>query len=157
MARPQLTISSNYTLWVRLNGTDHINGSPFHVYVGASKFSAADSYVKVNYVWDAGNAETLYIVARDKFGNNVTASSFHDSCKKRCSAFRFSTVVRASIATSRVTQGRIVGNATSTGNITSFVMASTASAFPSQYVGYAVNVYGETRNITHTPFLASPL
>ena len=145
LARPQLTISSNYTLWVQLSGTTHIHGSPFHVYVGASKFSAADSYVKLNYAWEAGEAETLYIIARDKFGNNVTESSFSDSCKKRCSSFRFSTVIRSSIAMSLVNQGQI----SAAGSTTYFTLASTASAFPGQYVGYAVNVAGETRNITH--------
>jgi hypothetical protein len=145
MARPQLTISSNYTLWVQLGGTTHIDGSPFHVYVGASKFSAADSYVKVNYAWEAGEAETLYIIARDKFGNNVTESSFSDSCKKKCSAFRFSTVIRSSISMSLVNQGQIAA----AGSAMHFTMASTSSAFPGQYVGYAVNVGGETRNITH--------
>ena len=146
MARPQLTISSNYTLWVMLSGTSHTHGSPFHVYVGASKFSAADSYANVKYVWEAGRAETLYIIAKDRFGNNVTGvSSFSDSCTKRCAAFRFSAVIRSSIATSLVTQGRIAV----AGDASYFTMASTSSAFPTQYVGYAVNIGGETRNITH--------
>lgn len=146
LVRSALSVAGNYTVWARLDATTHIIGSPFHVRVGNSLFNAANSTVVVPYVWTAGAAQQIWIVSRDTYGNNVSSSAaFPDACVASCGAVRFSVVVKAALRTTLVTKGAVA----SAGGSTYFTLASSANAFPGTYVGLAINVNGETRNITH--------
>ena len=146
VARAALTVAGNYTIWARLGATAHVRGSPFHVLVTAAPFSAASSTAAVPYVWTAGAAQTIGIVARDAFGNAVSdPSAFPDGCAAACGAVRFSAVLRPALRTAVVDKGAVAA----AGGTTHFTLASSADAFPGAYVGFSVDVNGETRNITH--------
>eukprot|EP00961_Rhodomonas_salina_P019509 262828-Rhodomonas_salina.2 len=145
IVRQQMSKAANHTFWVRISGTEHVSGSPFHVHVLPGAFSAEMTTATIQYIWTAGVSQMLDIVAKDSFGNNITSEeAFPDSCTSNCGSVRFSVVLKTKLSTSIVDRGSIA----SAGGANYFTLASSADTFPGRYVGMAINVGGHTRNIT---------
>ena len=150
----ELTVSANYTMWVR-NGGTHISGSPFYISVAPAAFDASASIISIPYVWTSGEPSSLIVVAKDRFGNNVSSSdpfpAYSDTCTSGCAPVRFSTIVKSTAAISKTD----VGSVATANSASSFTLGSTASTGAGLYVGLAINIGGYTRNITHHGATAS--
>ncbi|EKX55501.1 hypothetical protein GUITHDRAFT_131684 [Guillardia theta CCMP2712] len=134
-----------YVLSVKSHRSLEFNGSPFLAAVMSSNFNSSTSQVLSRYFWRVEQLIYFRVVAKDRYGNNLSLSILtNENGLDNSTMNQLSALLYLQTKLDTISRNFIL----SSGNASFFSLSSNEISNPSHYVGYQITVNGESRNIT---------